>query len=389
MLLYQGTAYHQGMPSLLDPLPDEGQQLVEIIARAYSWTGTWPVWQYVAQQAFGKHGIDADAALRNLPEWQRGVGSGYQAIRTVPGAAGNSSPDIGARTALTIHGLFHASDDPHHPLVRAFLKAIEVGAARQGGVTLSPVEVRLVTVSSADLVGAVNHLASTNVTARDLGLLLSGEPATTGGGVRESDDWTWDLTRHRPLQPFAVTGARDYLVKLDALLAGQAPQPYTAVSPEALPRALDHLNVVWKAVTQQRLFYPRGLASAASLVEPVSGDQLTARLGALADVFDLFLRAPTGSPPAGGSLNAFRDQVAERVPDGPAQEQARAAIRQLTDVNRIRNGRLHTDATNWAESLYRLGVPTSESPGQQWERIRAISVEAVYAIIELLQQLIL
>ena len=378
------------MLSLLDPLPDEGQQLVELVAQAYGWTGTWPVWQYVAQQAFGKHGIDAEAALRNLPRWQWRAGTGYQAIRTVPAVAGNSSPDSEARTVLTICGLFHAPDGAHHPLVRGFLKAIEIGASRQGGATLSPIEVRPITISSADLVGAVNHWASTNITAETLGLLLSGEPATTGGGVRESDDWTWDLTRHRPLQTFVVADARSYLVKVDTLLASQAPRPYTAVNPEALPRALDHLNVVWKAMAQQRLFYPRGLASAASLVEPVSsGDQLTARLGALADILDLFLRTPTGSSPNGGSLSAFRDQVVSRLPSGPAQEQARAAVGQLIDINRIRNGRMHTDATNWAESLHRLGVPSSELPGQQWERIRAVTVEAVYAIIELLQQLIL
>ena len=81
-----------GMPSLLDPLPDEGQQLVDGVAQAYAMTGTWPVWQFVAQHAFGKHGIDAEAALRNLPRW-RGVGvSSYQAVRTVPAVAGNSSP---------------------------------------------------------------------------------------------------------------------------------------------------------------------------------------------------------------------------------------------------------------------------------------------------------
>lgn len=378
------------MPSLLDPLPDEGQQLVEIVAKAYGWTGTWPVWQYVAQQARGKHGIDAEAALRNLPEWRWGNGIGYQAIRTVPGIAGNSSPDVEARAVLTIHGLLHATDGANHPLVRAFLKAIEIGANQQDSVTLSPTEVKPITVTSEDLVGVVNHLSFSNFTPSSLGLILSAEPATSGGGIGERDEWTWDLTRHRPLRPF-VADARGYLVALDALLDSQSAHPYTAVSPDALPRALDHLNVVWKVATSgDRLFYPRGLAAAASLTEPVtSGDQLTARLGVLADVFDLFLRTPTGRPPAGGTLNAFRDQVVGRLDADTAKEQAKSAVGQLIDINRIRNGRLHTDTTNWVESLNRLGVPTSEPPGEQWERIRAITVEAVYTLIELLQQLIL
>jgi len=100
------------------------------------------------------------------------------------------------------------------------------------------------------------------------------------------------------------------------------------------------------------------------------------------------MRTADGKAQAGGSLNAFRDQLVSRLPSAATQEQARAAVGQLTDINRIRNGRLHTDATNWAESLQRIGVPPSESPSQQWDRIRAVAVEAVYTIIELLQSLI-
>jgi hypothetical protein len=377
------------MPSLLDPLPDEGQQLVNIVAKAYSWTGKWPVWQYVAQQAYGKHGIDAGAALRNLPHWPWLTGSGYRAVRTVPSTAGNSSPDIEARTVLTVYGLFHSPGGSDHPLVHTFLKAIDVAAGVQGGATLSPTAVTPITIAGSDLAGAASHRASTDVSAESLGLLLQAEPATSGGGVHESSDWTWDLTQYRPLQPFVSDDARSYLVKLDALLGSKTPQPYTSVSPDALPRALDHLNVVWKVITKERLFYPRGLAGAASLVEPVhSGDQLTARLGALADIFDLFLRTADGKSVKGGSLNTFGDQLVGRLPDEASQQQARIAVEQLSDINRIRNGRLHTDATNWAESLHRLGVPSSESPAQQWERIRSITVGAVYTVIQLLEPLI-
>lgn len=156
----------------------------------------------------------------------------------------------------------------------------------------------------------MSHRAAVNLKAAELGLLLSGEPLTMGGGVREVDVWTWDLTRHRPLRPFVTANARDLLVKLDGLFGTRAVHPSVPVSPDALPRALDHLNVVWKALTGQRLFYPRGLAAAASLAEPASsGDELTARLGALADVFDLFMRTADGKAPKGGSLTAFCDEL--------------------------------------------------------------------------------
>jgi hypothetical protein len=63
-------------------------------------------------------------------------------------------------------------------------------------------------------------------------------------------------------------------------------------------------------------------------------------------------------------------------------------IAQLADINRIRNGCLHTDATNWAESLYRLGAQANESSAQQRQRSRTVAVGAVYMIIELPQPLI-
>jgi hypothetical protein len=378
-----------GMTSLLDPLPDEGQQLVDLVAHAYAMTGKWPVWQFVAQQAFGKYGMDAEAALRSLPQWQGPGVTRYQAVRTVPAAAGNSSPDIEARTVLTVHGLFHVSRDEEHPLVRAFRKAVDVGAERQGSATISPLKATSITVEGDRLASVVSHRASVDLKPAELGLLLSGEPLTTGGGVREADAWTWDLTRHRPLRPFVTADARELLVKLDGLSGAQAEQPYVPVSPDALPRALDHLNVAWKVLTGQRLFYPRGLAATASLVEPASsGDELTARLGALADVFDLFMRTADGKPPKPGSLTAFCEELVSRLPSAPDQDRARAAVCRLTDINRIRNGRLHTDATNWIESLRRLSVPPGDLPARQWDRIRSAAVDAVYVIIELLQQLI-
>ena len=100
------------------------------------------------------------------------------------------------------------------------------------------------------------------------------------------------------------------------------------------------------------------------------------------------MRTADGKPPKGGSLNMFREQLAGQLVATPAQDQAQAALARLVDINRIRNGRLHTDAANWAESLQRLGIPSSGFPGQQWDRVRAATVEAVYVIIELLQPLV-
>ncbi len=115
-----------------------------------------------------------------------------------------------------------------------------------------------------------------------------------------------------------------------------------------------------------RLFYPRSPASATNLVEPVaSGDQLTARLGTLADVFDLFMRGPDEEKSK--TLTSFREELMRRLTDDGARERARDAVGRLLDVNEIRNGRLHTDTTTWAACLGRLGITPSDLPDQQWE----------------------
>ena len=61
-----------------------------------------------------------------------------------------------------------------------------MAAGIQGGATLSPTTVTPITVDGCELAGVASHRASTNFTAETLGLLLQAEPATSGGGVRES-----------------------------------------------------------------------------------------------------------------------------------------------------------------------------------------------------------
>ena len=191
------------MPSLLDPLPVETQQIVDLVVQAYGQYGDWPIWRFVAQQALVKHGIDAVAAVRNQPEWPvpQSIG-GYHAIRFMPGLAGNSSPDLEARTVVTVYGLFHRSKGADHPLARAVLAAIEAAAARQASVTLSPLQAKPVAIASSELIGFINREQIFNVTASTLGLLLfSVSRPQPAAALQETDQWTSDLSRYPPLQP--------------------------------------------------------------------------------------------------------------------------------------------------------------------------------------------
>ena len=77
-------------------------------------------------------------------------------------------------------------------------------------------------------------------------------------------------------------------------------------------------------------------------------------------------RSADGKPKS-KTLILFRDELTTRLSDDGARERARVAVSRLLDINEIRNGRLHTDATTWAGCLGRLGITPSDPPDQQWE----------------------
>ena len=89
-----------------------------------------------------------------------------------------------------------------------------------------------------------------------------------------------------------------------------------------------------------------------------------------------------------GTLVLFRQELVAQLADPNAQQRSWDAVQRLLDINEIRNGRLHTDATKWAACLNGLGVAPGDLPAQQWDRIRTATVEALYTVIELLQPLI-
>jgi hypothetical protein len=90
--------------------------------------------------------------------------------------------------------------------------------------------------------------------------------------------------------------------------------------------------------------------------------------------------------PKSKTLILCRDELTTRLSDDGARERARVAVSRLLDIKEIRNGRLHTEATTWAACLGRLGITPSDPPDQQWEGVRAMAVDGLYTIIEVLEQ---
>jgi hypothetical protein len=96
---------------------------------------------------------------------------------------------------------------------------------------------------------------------------------------------------------------------------------------------------VWKALTGQRLYYPRCLAAAASLVESVSsGDKLTVRLSGLAGRVRPVHAHGRRQSAANRLAERVGEQLLGQLEDTSAHDQARVAVERLQDINRIRNG---------------------------------------------------
>lgn len=246
-----------------DRLDDASLQLLRLIHDGSGGgTGDWPVWQWVAGQA-AQRGMDAEAVLYGLPEWQLSYGPVRWRARGVA-----LRPED--RLALTAHGLAQVDDAV---LLPTFLAALAVASEATASHLTTPQEVRPLILRGAELLSKVRAGAGYRGDERSLHALLAGEPATWSGHTEPGPDrsWFWDLTRVG-LQRFAeVRTAEQYLERLEFLVGWPLPAPPAALPlpPLALPEALDHLDAHWRLRTGQAATH-RATAGSPTAVWPCS-----------------------------------------------------------------------------------------------------------------------
>lgn len=359
---------------LNDPLDDASLRLLRLIYHGSGGgTGDWPVWQWVAGQA-AQHGLDAEAVLRGLPEWQL-------SYRPVRGIARGVGPQPEDRLALTVHGLAQVNDAV---LLPAFLAALaEASEARAGHVT-TPQEVRPIVLGGPDLLPTVRTLTGYRGDEHGLHALLAGEPATWFGHTEPAPgrSWSWDLTRVG-LQHFGdVQTAEQYLERLEFLVGWPLPAPPAAppLPPLALPEALDHLDAHWRLRTGNRLLVARRLEVAATLALPVtSAAELQTAYSALADVLG---GLEPGGPPAErpGSLNQLEQRLVSVV-DADDLPVARSAVSTLRQLVQLRVGLQHSGSQAFRQSQGARRAlslpPVPDDSEAEWEVARQACVAAL------------
>jgi hypothetical protein len=131
----------------------------------------------------------------------------------------------------------------------------------------------------------------------------------------------------------------------------------------------------------QRLFERPGFARAASLAEPAgSAVEFEARCNALCDVFSMLAVPKTGK--AEGSLNLLKADLTQRMTDPESRERATNAVATLQQVVKLRRGQAHAAAAQHSrQAAIRLGVPLAGDWAESWDRVRHITIEAIYALI--------
>ena len=370
--------------SLLDDVSSDAQRLLNILVDAWAWADQWPVRQYVAHE-MAAAGLDLRDVLRELPEWEHQ----YQAIRVLRDNAPrpNAPPELGDRIAPTVHGLVHSRNPAGDRLVKAFLASAAVGYQRQLSLLPDPLKVKPVTLASDALIAGVRQRLGPfgEVSDRQIRLMLAGEPATWLGVSPDPDsqDWTWNLW-FGSLRPFAVNTGPAYLAALEELI-GNHPEPQTPwvpVEPSALPRALDHLDLVWFVRTNQRLFKRPGFARTASLAEAAtSAEEFEVRCNALSDVFSM-LTVPKADN-AQGPLNFLKVALRECLNDPDRLQRGIEAIDTLRNVVTLRRGQAHSGAAHDSlKAAARLGIRVTGDWAESWDRVRQVTIEAIYALIE-------
>jgi hypothetical protein len=370
--------------SLLDDVSPDAKCLLNILLDAWARADEWPHRQYVEHE-LATAGQDLRDVLRDLPEWEYG----YRAIRVLRPSAPlpNAPAELGDRLVPTVYGLAHCGRGDGDQMVKVFLASVQVGYARQRGFLPDPVKVKPVTLSGDALITGVRQIIGHPFgegNPRQVRLMLAGEPATWLGVSPDPDspDWEWKLW-FGPLRTFAVDTGADYLAALEQLIGRVEPAASVPpVEPSALPRALDHLDLVWLVRTGQRLFQRPGFARIASLAEEAnSGDQFDGRCSALSDVFSM-LTVPRVDKTE-GPLNFLKADLKGRIADPGSLERATKAVGELQQVVKLRRGQAHSGAAQ--DSLQagaRLGIRLTGDWAGSWNRVRQVTIDAVYILID-------
>ncbi|MCG7204154.1 hypothetical protein [Streptomyces arenae] len=361
------------MNSLIDPL-DEGQQcLVDIVWSTFAEHGRFPAFFYV-EYVMRRNGHDAAAVLSSFPAVGTLLTRRYRAVDWW--GAGHS-PDRDGPVVLTMAGLYHVHDDPTAKVIRDALLAFMRECSReQEAILASPF-----TMPPVDL-------------DLDMYVKVAGVPGAYVGHMAEVAKHEWPGVRYNEgsrsghlgwLGEVEFATVEDYLVSVSAALS--PPEPPAALSyaePRALLRAINFLDVTSELVLGSRLVArpPMDRSSLLALdVEDEAG--FHAGLVVLTEILRDF-KVPGSTPPSG--LGRLESHLVGLLPtiDRAVVHQA---VERLDQIRIVRNSAVHPKPSSRLLTAHQaLGLPFPVRDfAAAWDSVRAHAERELSRVQEAVQ----
>jgi len=371
--------------TMLDRPDDAEMDLVQVIGDLMlGGNGQLPTELSVVLNLESRH-RDGHEVLRSLRRWGgTAYGLIYQVVETDMG--GNNF----SRYGLTVYGFRWAKTYDGENYIKVFLAALKAAVANQEHLRQRSVayELTQLQLPVEIVLGRVNKISSV-----DLGMIdgLFSHELPTWNFWLSGDKTFWDTTRSRILRYADIDTVDDYLAKLtEDTQQMSSPPPITILPWEAIPEAIDNLNVAYRAKEKEWLLQPRNALNMAGLGQAANNaDEFATRCSSLKTIFDRITPVVPKSPPPDGakSLVLLRHYFAENFSASDAQV-ASDAISVLQLIGRVRDATTHeggnlTDAA--VNARLKLGLARfSDDWNGQWNLVRLRAVEAMRVIRNLI-----
>lgn len=375
---------------LLDPLTDDQQLVVNLVADAFYQCGQqWPKFQYV-EAVLDRERLDARSVLATFPV--AGTSINYAAVSCTPRTASLSDD---TQVGLTLLGLHHYKGPfkgHAESLVRDGLRLLQVFVDARRVFTPPPTEVKYLQLSGAEVLARLRPNAPRDLPSEAvLDGIVHAEPpllSCVGGSRNDGRTWAWTVSRGNLLEFDGIDGVLEEYVRRIVRkyhVFHRVERPVLA-SPLTLPSALGYLDTAWRVMAGREVHLvvlPSPERAAALAFDAGTRAEFLERIGALGDVLKC-LNVPAGGDQKGGHpLERLRAFLLGRLPS-ESHELITRALDQLVAVKDIRNGGLHAEAEPAALRAYQaLGVAFPiTNPAAAWDAVRIATVGALDAIRE-------
>lgn len=375
-----------GAARLLEPLTEEQQWVVDVIAHAFWSEGfRWPTFLYVEAE-MDTRDIDLREVLSTFPLLGHQPGLVYSVLSSLPAAI---SFNENQQLKLSVLGLWHAGE-PLRPTARVavadFIDVLNKAVSTRRNWVPSATVIEKPELTSEEVLGSLRRRAFGGIEsfrgsppyARLLYQLIEHEPSFLGGHSSEDDYTKWQWTIERSALRFQdVASMEQYVGRLAALVRPTAPERRVVASPLDLPTSLGYLDTAWRLTHERKhLLHLTNPERVASLAFDVGGrEEFFDRLGALCDTMKGF-QVPAGSQ-NGHPIVRMRGHL-EGILPSESHVRVGEAIDILGHLVAIRNGGQHGDAQDRAaQSWAVLGVslPVTDWTGA-WAFLRQRAISA-------------